>query len=114
MSNQLLKELASVRPRPKATADELKVASEKFETKFCKAPTSKNWIKHFDQQHCNNANRSYPLIHEKVLQLCERFLDFKRKRGSDIEKSFYKNLRVLDLVERLISKVRRIKAKNYL
>ncbi len=107
MSKQLLQKLSSVSVPAKVTAEELKIASNKFEKEICKAPTSQNWIwnKAFDQ-HCDHANQSYPVIHEKVLKLCERFLDFKKEFGSNREKTYYQDITTLDLVEKIISKVR--------
>ena len=51
-----------------------------------------------------NINSVYPVIHEKVLFLCAEFLIHKRAHGNSIEKSLYKDMDVLGLVERLISK----------
>eukprot|EP00096_Caligus_rogercresseyi_P002374 TRINITY_DN14493_c0_g1_i1.p1 TRINITY_DN14493_c0_g1~~TRINITY_DN14493_c0_g1_i1.p1 ORF type:complete len:449 (+),score=89.59 TRINITY_DN14493_c0_g1_i1:130-1476(+) len=52
----------------------------------------------------HNAESAYPLVHEDVLELMVDFLDFKRKNGSQIEKSIYKDMTIPEFVNRLISK----------
>ena len=36
-----------------------------------------------------NANSAYPIVHHKVLTLIEKFLEMKKKHGSNIEKKMY-------------------------
>ncbi|XP_022921142.2 uncharacterized protein [Onthophagus taurus] len=51
-----------------------------------------------------NIRSVYPIIHEKVLILYKDFLSHKRKFGSKIEKTIYKDMTVVDLVDRLLKK----------
>ncbi|KAF2880353.1 hypothetical protein ILUMI_25816 [Ignelater luminosus] len=52
----------------------------------------------------NNINSAYPLIHENALILYAQFILHKRKYGSSIEKELYKDMTVLDLVQRFLFK----------
>lgn len=51
-----------------------------------------------------NINSSYPILHEYVLQLFIDFILHKRKFGSGIEREFYKNITLLEFVDRLLQK----------
>eukprot|EP00092_Neocalanus_flemingeri_P027414 GFUD01029731.1.p1 GENE.GFUD01029731.1~~GFUD01029731.1.p1 ORF type:complete len:504 (-),score=136.68 GFUD01029731.1:143-1429(-) len=50
------------------------------------------------------ANKAYPVIHEKVVNLIEDFLSFKKSNGSLVEKSLYSSMSLLDFVDRLVCK----------
>ena len=80
--------------------------SEEFEAQICKAPTIANWIttQNKDPDWLNMANQSYPILHEEVLQLCQKFLEYKQKYGNSKEKEFYVKMSLISLIERLISK----------
>ena len=79
--------------------------SEEFEAEICKAPTIANWITHDqDPDWLNMANQSYPILHEEVLKLCQQFLEFKQSHGNSKEKEFYREMSLISLIERLISK----------
>ncbi|KAJ9582648.1 hypothetical protein L9F63_023026, partial [Diploptera punctata] len=52
----------------------------------------------------HHANSAYPLLHEVAIQLYLDFLEFKKDYGSNIEKEIYKNMTLIDLVERLLQK----------
>ena len=91
-------------PSKYGSSQELLKDSEEFESKICQAPTSANWFKAEDPESSEFANESYPILHEDVLQLCQKFLDYKKEHGNSKEKEFYRDLSVLDLIERLISK----------
>ncbi|XP_061384782.1 uncharacterized protein LOC116773410 isoform X2 [Danaus plexippus] len=49
-----------------------------------------------------NIVSTYPLIHERVLLLMTHFLIYKREFGSSIEKTFYKDMTVPELIERIL------------
>ncbi|XP_026316013.1 uncharacterized protein LOC113227335 [Hyposmocoma kahamanoa] len=51
-----------------------------------------------------NIVSTYPLIHERVVLLMTHFLLYKREFGSSIEKAFYKDMTVPELVDRLLKK----------
>jgi len=50
------------------------------------------------------ANEAHPLMHEKSLKLAENFLTFKKENGSPLEKEIYKEMNILDFIDRLICK----------
>lgn len=51
-----------------------------------------------------NANSVYPLIHESMLPLIARWLKHKREFGSSVEKALYKDMKLLELIQRLLEK----------
>ncbi|CAG9792523.1 unnamed protein product [Diatraea saccharalis] len=51
-----------------------------------------------------NIVSTYPLIHERVLLLMTHFLIYKREFGTSIEKAFYKDMTVPELIDRLLKK----------
>ncbi|XP_053620228.1 uncharacterized protein LOC128680819 [Plodia interpunctella] len=51
-----------------------------------------------------NIVSTYPIIHERVLYLMTHFLIYKREFGSAIEKAFYKDMTVPDLIDRILQK----------
>ena len=55
------------------------------------------------------ANTAYPILHEDILHLCQKFLQIKKVHGSDTEKNLYKSMNVIDFIDRLIKKVRNFK-----
>ena len=113
--NKLLEDLCLINPEEKfSSIDELLEASDNFNRKISKAPTSANWInKSMDKNvltsFLNFANSAYPILHEDILYLCQEFLQTKKLHGSVIEKNLYKSMTVIDLIDRLIRKVSCIK-----
>ena len=110
--NKLLEDLCLIKPEEKfSSIDELLEASDNFNRKISKAPTSANWInKSMDKNVLTSfldfANSAYPILHEDILNLCEDFLKIKKEHGSHKEKLLYKSLTVIDLIDRIIKKVR--------
>ena len=110
--NNLLEDLCLIKPEEKfSSIDELLEASDNFNRKISKAPTSANWInKSMDKNVLTSfldfANSAYPILHENILYLCEDFLKIKKEHGSHKEKLLYKSLTVIDLIDRIIKKVR--------
>lgn len=51
-----------------------------------------------------NIKSVYAIIHEHTLLLCSKFLIFKREHGTNIERNYYKNKSVKDLIDRLLKK----------
>ncbi|ENN75744.1 hypothetical protein YQE_07704, partial [Dendroctonus ponderosae] len=52
----------------------------------------------------NNANSAYPILHETALPLFLHFLQHKKRFGSQVERKFYKNFTVEELIDRLLRK----------
>ena len=107
-----LHELCEVKPMKKFTSiEEFLEASDKFENSICSAPTSANWIQRtMDQELLKTflsfANSACPIIHESVLSLCYEFLEIKKSCGTKQEQSLYNQMTIIDLIDRLIKKVR--------
>jgi len=78
---------------------------------FSKSPPSKhNWLKKMkldDEKVLHLASESRPILHEKTLLLLEEFIQWKRENGTKQEKSLYKGMGILGLVQRLIANVRK-------
>lgn len=51
-----------------------------------------------------NANSTYLLIHEAMLPLIANWLKHKRQYGSPIERTFYKDMGLVQFVQRLLEK----------
>ncbi|XP_033227629.1 uncharacterized protein LOC117179704 isoform X2 [Belonocnema kinseyi] len=51
-----------------------------------------------------NANSVYPLIHEGMLPLIAGWLKYKRQYGSGVEKAMYKNMGLIQFIQRLLEK----------
>lgn len=51
-----------------------------------------------------NVQSAYPVIHESVFHLCAKFLLHKVQFGTDIERELYKQMNVIDFIERLLTK----------
>lgn len=49
-----------------------------------------------------NVNQAYPLIHEEVIQLIADFIAVKKETGSAIEKELYKDMDLIDFIDRFI------------
>ncbi|KAJ8955899.1 hypothetical protein NQ318_005447 [Aromia moschata] len=88
------------------TVKEIIENSEKFPVPFpiesvrCKT-LIKDVPENILEEHINSA---YPVVHEQTLNLYARFLRYKRKFGSEVEKSLYENLTIDGLVDRLLRK----------
>ena len=101
-----------------SSVNELMNASNNFNRTICKAPTKDNWIKKsMDESLLETflqfANSAYPILHEDVLFLSEQFLQMKKKHGNLTEKTFYQPMNVMDLIDRLIKKVVKIRNPNH-
>ncbi|KAJ8673429.1 hypothetical protein QAD02_004691 [Eretmocerus hayati] len=51
-----------------------------------------------------NANSAYPLIHEATLPLIANWLKHKRQYGSEVEKTMYKDMTLVQFIHRLLEK----------
>ncbi|XP_041972383.1 uncharacterized protein LOC121728299 [Aricia agestis] len=51
-----------------------------------------------------NIVSTYPIIHERVLLLMTHFLIYKREFGSPIEKVFYRDMTVIQFIDRILQK----------
>ena len=51
-----------------------------------------------------NANSVYPLIHEATLPLISAWIKYKREHGTRIEKALYKDMGLVQFIQRLLEK----------
>jgi hypothetical protein len=51
-----------------------------------------------------NANSAYPLVHEATLPLIAGWLKYKRQHGSPMERSLYRDMGLVQFVQRLLEK----------
>ncbi|XP_064074746.1 uncharacterized protein LOC113403429 isoform X1 [Vanessa tameamea] len=51
-----------------------------------------------------NIASTYPVIHERVILLMSKFLNYKREFGSDVEKALYMDMTVPELIDRILKK----------
>ena len=51
-----------------------------------------------------NANSAYPIIHHRVYDLMIKFLDLKKRVGSEVEKEIYKDISIESFIDRLVGK----------
>jgi hypothetical protein len=51
-----------------------------------------------------NANSTYPVVHESVLFLYIHFLEHKKQHGIGPERALYADMSLLDFVQRLLEK----------
>ena len=115
-SNNLSQSITKMSVKKFHTIEEFLTASEHFSNTISKSPTIENWIRKSMEKETLDifleyANSAYPILHEEVLLLCEDFLKFKKQHGTVIEKRVYELMTVVDLIDRLISKVCRILLK---
>ncbi|MFA5998789.1 MAG: DUF4804 domain-containing protein [Candidatus Babeliales bacterium] len=52
----------------------------------------------------NQAKNTYPIMHTKVFQLIQDFLQYKKQQGSIIEKQLYSSMSVHGFIDRLLTK----------
>ena len=115
--SKFLQTLCQISSKEKfSSVNELINASNNFNRTICKAPTKDNWIKKsMDENSLETflkfANSAYPILHEDVLFLSEQFLQIKKDHGNLSEKTFYQPMNVIDLIDRLIKKV--VKIRNF-
>jgi len=93
------------------TWDTLISNSTYFDENIAKFPTQDNLIKEIVKDDStkidkieSHARGTRVLIHEAIISLIEKFLDLKRKYGSNVEKAFYSDITWEQFVSRLISK----------
>ncbi|XP_050513121.1 uncharacterized protein LOC126888790 isoform X2 [Diabrotica virgifera virgifera] len=91
---------------PQPSLEEIIRNSDSFPIEF---PTKTNRCNHLknivnENELLRNITSAYPVIHEKVLQMCCDFILFKREHGNDNELEFYKAMTPVDLINRLLSK----------
>ncbi|KAK4885440.1 hypothetical protein RN001_001711 [Aquatica leii] len=103
--NALLKDAMNDAQKP-VTLEELQEKSDKFPIKFpVDSVRCKTLINTVPKEKLEaNINSVYPVIHENVLQLMLDFLYHKVRFGKEPEREIYKNMTVLELVERLLTK----------
>jgi hypothetical protein len=96
--------------QPDSDFAELVKRSEQFEHKI-KFPTNDNRIaiiagdnKAIQNEIGEQAKKTYPILHKKVLDLINAFLNFKKSDGSLIEKALYQNMTQKEFIERLLTK----------
>ncbi len=91
----------------KLTFEELVASSEAFMTSF---PTKDNLMKNFavdetlKMEVVEHAKATAPLLPSKIWNLIPKFIAFKQKYGSSIEKKIYEKMSPSQFVDRLIKK----------
>ncbi len=85
--------------------------SVEFEKKYSSFPTQANRIQAIAGQDttkqatiAQQARKTYPMVHARVTGLIESFLAYKLVYGTPIEKRVYKNMSMLEFVNRLLEK----------
>ena len=112
LSKQTVRELASVVPPKGVALSDILSRSRQFERDIRKGrPTKDNWLEAMKKKNSETKLQALvegtrPVVHEKVLVLAERFLEWKKVNGNEVEKKVYKDMSLLGLVDRLIKKVR--------
>ncbi|KAL0860731.1 hypothetical protein ABMA27_010065 [Loxostege sticticalis] len=103
----LLRQCAAT-PAPEPTADLLEVIanSKNFPIPFPidTVRLEKLKLKYPAEKLNRNIASTYPIIHERVVILIAKFIMYKRKYGSKIEKKLYKNMTIADFIDRLMTK----------
>lgn len=56
------------------------------------------------EQIVQQAQNVYPIMHPKVLTLIDDFLDYKKQKGTSIEKDLYQSMSCTDFIQRLLVK----------
>ncbi|EFN82628.1 uncharacterized protein LOC105184958 isoform X2 [Harpegnathos saltator] len=106
-TKELLKRCLDISVPPPTSLSELIKRSDAFPVKF---PISTMRCAALKDRGINpetielNANSVYPLIHEAMLPLIARWLKHKRLYGSAVEKAFYKDMSLIQLIHRLLDK----------
>eukprot|EP01004_Peranema_trichophorum_P003787 NODE_2754_length_1501_cov_96.854136_g2375_i0.p1 GENE.NODE_2754_length_1501_cov_96.854136_g2375_i0~~NODE_2754_length_1501_cov_96.854136_g2375_i0.p1 ORF type:complete len:434 (-),score=68.87 NODE_2754_length_1501_cov_96.854136_g2375_i0:146-1447(-) len=81
--------------------------SREFESKGARFPVEHNRIQNFPSQQAEiviYAKNTRILIHQKVIELIQGFIDLKRRLGTDLEKSIYDDMDERKFIDRLITK----------
>lgn len=55
-----------------------------------------------ETQLLENINRAYPLVHERLLDTINDFLEHKRNCGSKIEKAMYEGMNLVQFIDRYV------------
>lgn len=102
----LLPDDININSKISTTVDDLLKNSEKFPIKFpIDTGRCKSLITSIKKEILDSyINSAYPLIHEYALFLFAKFLLYKKKYGSIIERKLYKTMSVVNLIERLLFK----------
>lgn len=97
--------------RAKITFDELVKSSEYFDKNICHFPTKNNRIARIagddpaiQDEVVAHAQSARPIVLARVMRLIEQFLAYKRKHGSDVEKTLYASMDGLAFSDRLLQK----------
>src|SRR3979411_2162151 len=76
-----------------------------FQKKYIKYPTKDNLIENINKNDIlEHAKGSCILVHEKVINLINDFINLKKEYGSNTEKRLYKNMTDKQFIIRLIKK----------
>lgn len=88
------------------TVDQIEENTSNFIVKFPVETTKCSFLKtHVARNILNrNINSVYPIVHHKALELFCKFILYKRKYGTKIEKSLYKDMSLKDFIDRLLKK----------
>ncbi|EDV45812.1 uncharacterized protein LOC6550918 [Drosophila erecta] len=105
-AQQMLQQCRQMKkPNVSVDLNHFEAISEKFPAKFgidtCRVKTQPaDRSQHIRKQIAS----AYPVIHERTLLLYISFLEHKLKFGSEQEKAIYKDMTVVDFVQRLLAK----------
>ncbi|XP_076645283.1 ADP-ribosylarginine hydrolase CG2909 [Halictus rubicundus] len=106
-TKELLRKCVDVSAPSPATLTQIMKRSEAFPIKFpikttrCSALRERGISTEVLE---SNANSVYPLIHEAMLPLLARWLKHKQSYGSAIERSMYKDMGLIQFIQRLLEK----------
>ena len=122
LPTDVLQELSGVSAPPSSSAsssdraqrlESVLMRARKFERDArVSRPTKDNWLEAAKKRapeadlEAELVRRTRPVVHEKVLELANDFLNFKKANGNSVEKKVYEGMGVLGLIDRLIKKVR--------
>lgn len=86
-------------------------ASNSFNNNVCRFPTQNNRISQVagkdqvrQRKIVEHAIDTYPLIHKDVLACLNKFLEFKKQHGTEVEKKLYSSMTLEQFIMRLLEK----------
>ncbi|XP_066596580.1 uncharacterized protein [Prorops nasuta] len=106
-TKELLRKCLQLSLPPPTTLEQLVKRSEEFPVKFPINTVRCSSLRHKGVTTDTlefNANSVYPLIHEAMLPLIARWLKYKRQYGSPVEKAVYKDMGLVEFIQRLLDK----------
>lgn len=95
-----------IEKHPPQTADNIIEKSSNFAIKFPTDTVRSEFLKdHISKDTLErNINSVYAIVHHKALELLCKFILYKRKYGTQVEKNLYKTMTLKGFIERLLNK----------